>query len=62
MTTALTMFIKASIRDRGIPFDVVSKMPNAETIEAIEEGIKIARAPNVKAYDNMEELIKDLES
>ena len=62
MTTALTMFIKASIRDQGIPFDVGRKMPNAETTKAIEEGRKIARDPNVKAYDNMEDLIRNLES
>ena len=62
MTTALTMFIKASIRDQGIPFDVERKIPNAETIKAIDEGRKIARDPSVKAYDNMEELIKALES
>lgn len=62
MTTALTMFIKASIRDQGIPFEVKKQVPNAETIAAIEEGRRIANDPNVKGYDNMEDLIKALES
>ena len=62
ITTALTMFIKASIRDQGIPFDVGRKMPNAETIKAIEDGRKIARDPNVKAYDNRKDLTRNLES
>lgn len=61
MTTALTMFIKASIRDQGIPFDVTRKIPNAETIAAIEEGRMIAHDPSVKAYDNMDDLIRAFE-
>lgn len=62
MTTALTMFVKASIREQGIPFEVRRDIPNAETIAAIEEGRRIANDPNVKGYDNMEDLIRDLES
>ena len=61
MTTTLTMFIKASLREQGIPFDVERKILNAETIKAIEEGRKIASDLNVKAYDNMEDLTKSLE-
>lgn len=55
------MFIKASLREQGIPFDVERKILNAETIKAIEEGRKIASNLNVKAYDNMEDLTKSLE-
>lgn len=62
MTTALTMFVKASIREQGIPFEVRRDVPNAETIAAIEEGRRIANDPNVKGYDNMEDLIRALES
>lgn len=62
MTTALTIFVKASIREQGIPFEVKRDVPNAETISAIEEGRRIANDPNVKGYDNMEDLIRALES
>lgn len=62
MTTALTMFVKASIREQGIPFEVKRDVPNAETIAAIEEGRRIANDPNVKGYDSMEDLIRALES
>lgn len=55
------MFIKASLREQDIPFDVERKILNAETIKAIEEGRKIASDLNVKAYDNMEDLTKSLE-
>ena len=62
MTTALTMFVKASIREQGIPFEVRRDVPNAETIAAIEESERLLNDPNVKGYDNMEDLIKALES
>ena len=62
MTTALTMFIKASIREQAIPFGVRRDAPNAEAIAAIEESERLLNDPSVKAYDNMEELIKALES
>jgi len=62
MTTALTMFVKASLREQGIPFDVQRDIPNAETIAAIEESEKLLSDPNVKGYDNMDDLIKALES
>lgn len=62
MTTALTMFVKASIREQGIPFEVRRDVPNAETIAAIEESERLLKDPNVKVYDNMKDLIKSLES
>ena len=62
MTTALTMFVKASIREQGIPFEVRRDIPNVETIAAIEESERLLSDPNVKGYDNMEDLIRALKS
>lgn len=61
MSTAINMFLRASIRKGGIPFDLKLDMPNKETIEAIEEGNRIAYDPNVPSYDNIEDLRKALE-
>ena len=61
MTTAINMFLRASIRESGIPFDLKLNVPNEVTIEAIEEGRRIAKDKNVKAYDNIEDLRTDLE-
>ena len=61
MTTAINMFLRASIRESGIPFDLKLDIPNDETIKAIEEGIMIAKDNNVRAYDNMDDLRKALE-
>lgn len=61
MTTAINMFLRASIRESGIPFDLKLDIPSDETIKAIEEGRMIAKDNNVTAYDNMDDLRKALE-
>ena len=61
MTTAINMFLRASIRESGIPFDLKLDIPNDETKKAIEEGRMIAKDTKVKSYDNMDDLRKALE-
>ena len=61
MSTAINMFLRASIRKGGIPFDLKRNVPSDETIKAIEEGRMIAKDTNVKSYDNMDDLRKALE-
>lgn len=61
MTTAINMFLRASIRESGIPFELKLDVPNDETIQAIEEGRIIAKDKSVRAYDNMDDLRKVLE-
>ena len=61
MTTAINMFLRASIRESGIPFDLKLDIPNDETIKAIEEGRMIAKDKKARAYDNMDDLRKALE-
>ena len=61
MTTAINMFLRASIRESGIPFDLKLNQLNEETIKAIEEGRRIGRDKNVRSYDNIDELRKALE-
>ena len=45
-STAITLFYKQVVRTHSIPFDLIADIPNELTVEAIEEGKKIAR--NVK--------------
>ncbi|MCL2194583.1 MAG: type II toxin-antitoxin system RelB/DinJ family antitoxin [Oscillospiraceae bacterium] len=59
MSTALTMFLRQAVRSQGIPFEV-SRTPNADTMEALEESLRIARDPNAKSYRNLDELFGDL--
>lgn len=61
MSTAVNMFLRQTIRHGGIPFEL-KVTPNAETVEAIEEGRRIAKDKSVKGYTDMESLIEALES
>ena len=61
MPTVINIFLRASIRESGIPFDLKLDIPDGETIKAIEEGRMIAKDTNVKSYDNMDDLRKALE-
>ena len=61
MSTAINMFLRASIRKGGIPFDLTLDVPNKETLEAIEEGRRLAMDPSTPLYDNREDLRRALE-
>ncbi|MDR3258240.1 MAG: type II toxin-antitoxin system RelB/DinJ family antitoxin [Fusobacteriaceae bacterium] len=46
MSTAFITFIKKSVREQRIPFDVsLGKITKKETLEAIEEGKRIKENP-----------------
>ncbi len=61
MTTAINVFLRTTIRENGIPFELKLDIPNAATSEAIKEGKKIASDKKVKGYSNMKDLRKALE-
>ncbi len=61
MTTAVNMFLRAVIRENGIPFDLKLEVPNEVTAAAIEEGRRIASDPDVKGYTDISELKAALE-
>ena len=37
LTTALTVFLRQSVRSNGIPFDLRLEVPNEETLKAIDD-------------------------
>lgn len=61
MTSAINIFLRASIRESGIPFALKLDIPNEETMRAIEEAKRIAVDDSVETFDNMEDLRKALE-
>lgn len=60
MTTAINMFLRQVIRVNGIPFEIKGDILNKETIEAIEDSIRLAN-DNSKGYSSIEDLKKALE-
>ena len=61
MTTAITMFLKQSVREQRIPFEIRREIPNKRTLEAMEEALRISKDDSVKSYSTIEELKKALE-
>ena len=61
MSTAINMFLRQTIRENGIPFELKLDVPNELTAAAIKEGRELAYDKSVKGYANMEELKAALE-
>ena len=59
MTTAINIFLKQSIRENGIPFELKINQPNTETLEAIREGTKIIKESKSR-FDTADEMFADL--
>ena len=58
MTTAINMFLKQSIREEAIPFNLTLNIPNKETIKAIND---VKNNKNMsKAFSSVDELMEDL--
>ena len=61
MTSAINIFLRAVIREKGLPFALKLDVPNEVTVAAIEEGKRIASDNSVKGYFNMDDLKAALE-
>ena len=63
LSTAITIYLKRIARDHEIPFKITAAPRiNQETIDAIEEGHRLANDPNAPIYHDIKSLIKALES
>ena len=61
LTTAVTIFLKQSLRSQGLPFQVSRDVPNAETLAAFEEFEAIKNNPNeYKRYNSFADAMKDV--
>ena len=61
MTTAVNIFLRTTIREHGIPFELKLEVPNEITAAAIEEGRKLAYDKSEKGYHSTEQLKKAFE-
>ncbi len=60
MSSAVNIFLYQCILRGGLPFNIELPKYNKETIEAMEEAVKITKDQNVEGYSSMEELKKTL--
>jgi len=60
-TTAIRLFLKQSINQQRIPFEIVLPQENIseQTLTAIEEAKKISRDLTIKSYSSAKELFED---
>lgn len=61
MSTAVNIFLRQTIRENGIPFELKLNTPNDITANAIAEGRAIAHDESIKGYSNIQELRNALE-
>ena len=61
LTTAVTIFLKQTIREQGIPFKITRAQPNAETIAAMDEYFEMKEHPEkYKRYSTFSEAADDV--
>lgn len=63
MSTAINMFLKKAIYERGLPFEVKEPTPNKETLIALQELDYMEKHPEeYRSFHSVEELMEDLNS
>ena len=61
LSTAINIFLKQAVREKGIPFYINSLPENTELAQAFEEAKQIKKNPsNYKSYSSPEEMFKDV--
>ena len=61
MTTAFNIFLRQSVRQGCIPFEITLDTPNAETVAALLEARQMMADPDTKKY-NVEDALKELKA
>lgn len=63
ITTAIRLFLRQSINQQRIPFDIVPPKYNFsdETLAAIDEARRISKDSSVRSYSSAKELFEDCE-
>ena len=60
ITTAFNIFVRQTLREGRIPFDISINNPNKNTVTAMLEAERIAKDSSIKGYEDVEELLADL--
>ena len=61
LTTAITLFLKQSVREQRIPFEIRRLQPNAQTIIALAEYEEMKQHPEkYKRYSTFQEALDEV--
>lgn len=61
LTTAINLFLRQSIREKRIPFEITAQVPNAETRAALDEYREMKEHPErYKKYSSFHELLREV--
>ena len=61
MTTAFNLSTKKVVRENRIPFEISGDIPNAETVEAIDEVQGMKAEPTIgRTYSDVDQMMADL--
>ena len=61
LTTAVTIFLRQTVRDQGISFRITRDIPNAETLAALQEYEAMKAHPEkYQSYANFREAMEDV--
>ena len=62
LSTAFNIFVRQSLRERGIPFKITEGTFNKETVSAMLEAERVAKDSSIKGYHDIDEFFSDLDS
>lgn len=62
ISSAINIFLRQSLLQGGLPFDVRLPQYRQEVIEAMKEAKKVSRDTNVKGYTDINEIFKELDA
>ncbi|MBQ9013829.1 MAG: type II toxin-antitoxin system RelB/DinJ family antitoxin [Bacilli bacterium] len=60
MSSAINVFLTQSVKEQRIPFEICERKPSRKLKKALKEAEKIAKDPNVKSYNDVDEMFKDI--
>ena len=61
LSTAINMFLRQSVRENAIPFNISREVPNSDTITAINEFEEFKRNPSkYRRYSSFSELLNEV--
>lgn len=61
LSTAINIFLRQSIRENCIPFNIQREVPNADTVAAMREAEELSKSGEYKRYHSFQELLQEVE-